>query len=269
MESHPGLDKRSTLKAFGQLLVIMKELREKCPWDQKQTMESLRHLTIEETFELSEAILAGNMEDIKEELGDLLLHIIFYARIASEQRSFTLTQVIQTLCEKLIYRHPHIYDQEKVEDTQAVKQNWERLKLQEKENRSVLGGVPYTLSSLIKAMRIQEKASMIGFGWNKKEEVWKKVQQAMQELVCKISQTTPNSSKLEDAFGDVLFTLVHYAGCISINAESALEKANKRFIQSFQHLEQQIAKQGKQITQLSTEELMRRWKEAKQQAFST
>ena len=262
MEPHPDLDNSSARKAFGKLLSIMEELREKCPWDQKQTMESLRHLTIEETFELSEAILASNTEDIKKELGDLLLHIVFYARIASEQCSFTITQVIQALCEKLTYRHPHIYGQEKAEDVQAVKRNWEKLKLKEKGNKSVLGGVPHTLPNLIKAMRIQEKASMIGFDWKKKEEVGKKVQEKMKKLV---HQNTPDSRKLEDAFGEVLFTLVHYAKFIDVNAESALEKTNKKFIQSFQHIEQQIAKQGKQITQLSTEELMGYWKEAKQQ----
>ncbi len=269
MEPCPDLNNNGAIKAFGQLLAVMKELREKCPWDQKQTMESLRHLTIEETFELSEAILEGHTEDIKKELGDLLLHIIFYAHIASEQRSFTITQVIQTLCAKLIYRHPHIYGQKGVKDIQAVKQNWEKLKLKEKGNQSVLGGVPHTLPSLIKAMRIQEKASRVGFEWNKKkEEAGKQVQEEMQELMRKTSQNISDSPKLEDAFGEVLFALVHYAGCANINAENALEKANKRFIQSFQHMEQQVAKQGKQITQLSTEQLMSYWEVAKQLAVS-
>lgn len=260
MESHPDLGNSGALDAFGQLLGIMEELREKCPWDCKQTMESLRHLTLEEAFELSEAILENNTENIKEELGDLLLHIVFYARIAFEQRSFTIAEVIQALCAKLIYRHPHIYGQEKAENEQEVKKNWERLKLEEKGNKSVLGGVPHTLPSLIKAMRIQEKASMIGFDWGSKEEIWKEVQKKMQEIE---HQNVPNSQNLEDLFGEVLFTLVHHAKLVGINAEDALEKANKRFIQNFQHIEQQIAKQGKQIAQFSTKELMGYWKEAK------
>jgi MazG family protein len=265
MEFYPDLEDNNAPEAFGQLLGIIRELREKCPWDQKQTMKSLRHLTIEETFELSEAILEDNTENIKEELGDLLLHVVFYARIASEQRSFTISKVIQALCAKLIYRHPHIYGQEKAEDEQAVKKNWEKLKLKEKGNKSVLGGVPRTLPSLIKAMRIQEKASMVGFDWGKQEEVWKKIQKEMQELA---RQDTSDSQKLADALGEVLFTLVHHAKLVGVNAENALERANKKFIQSFQHIEQQIARQGKQITQLSTEELMGYWEEAKQQVVS-
>ena len=260
MESHPDLDNSGALDAFGQLLSIMEELREKCPWDCKQTMESLRHLTLEEAFELSEAILENNTENIKEELGDLLLHIVFYARIAFEQRSFTIAEVIQALCAKLIYRHPHIYGQEKAENEQAVKKNWERLKLEEKGNKSVLGGVPRTLPSLIKAMRIQEKASMVGFDWGSKEEIWKEVQKKMQEIE---HQNVPNSRNLEDVFGEILFTLVRYAKLVGINAEDALEKANKKFMQIFQHIEQQIAKQGKRTTQLSTRELMSYWQKAK------
>jgi MazG family protein len=261
MESHPDLDNSGAPNAFGQLLSIMEELREKCPWDRKQTMESLRHLTIEEAFELSEAILENNTEDIKEELGDLLLHIVFYARIAFEQRSFTIAEVIQALCAKLVYRHPHIYGQEKAENEQAVKKNWERLKLEEKRNKSVLGGVPHTLPSLIKAIRIQEKASMVGFDWGDKEETWRKVQKKMQEIK---HQNIPDAQNLENAFGEVLFTLAHHAKLVGINAEDALEKANKKFIQNFQCIEQRITKQGKQITQLSTKELMSHWEEATQ-----
>jgi MazG family protein len=260
MESYADLDNSGALDAFGQLLSIMEELREKCPWDLKQTMESLRHLTLEEAFELSEAILENNTENIKEELGDLLLHVVFYARIAFEQRSFTIAEVIQALCAKLIYRHPHIYGQEKAENEQAVKKNWERLKLEEKGNKSVLSGVPHTLPSLIKAMRIQEKASMVGFDWGSKEEIWREVQKKMQEIG---HQNVPNSRNLEDVFGEVLFTLVRHAKLVGINAEDALEKANKKFIQSIQHIEQQIAKQGKRTTQLSTKELMSYWQEAK------
>ena len=190
---------------------------------------------------------------------------MFYARIAFEQRSFTIAEVIQALCTKLVYRHPHIYGQEEAEDEQAVKKNWERLKLEEKENKSVLGGVPHTLPSLIKAMRIQEKASMVGFDWGNKEEIWKKAQKKMQEME---HQNISDARNLEDAFGEVLFTLVHHAKLAGINAEDALEKANKKFIRTFQHVEQQIAKQGKQITQSSTKELMGYWKEANQQVAS-
>ncbi len=247
----------------------MNELREKCPWDQKQTMESLRHLTIEETFELSEAILEGDMEDVKKELGDLLLHIVLYALIASEQHSFTITQIIQTLCEKLIYRHPHIYSQEKAEDIQAVKQNWVKLKLKEKGNKSVLGGVPQALPSLIKAMRIQEKASMIGCDLQDRKAIWKKIKKEMQVLTQQYSQDAPtpiHKKKDQEAFGALLFSLVSYARSIEVNPEEALEKANKKFIREFQHMEQRIANEGRQITQLSIRELMRYWKDAKQQA---
>lgn len=255
-------DNNSALNAFHQLLTIVGELRARCPWDQEQTLESLRHLTIEEAFELSEAILAKSTEDIKKELGDLLLHIILYAHIATEQHLFTVAQVIQALCAKLIYRHPHIYGQEKAEDTQAVQKNWEKLKLKEKGNSSVLGGVPQTLPSLIKAIRIQEKAQRIGLDWhNTKAEVEKKLQVVIQTLVYQPSQNTPNEQSLEDTFGDVLFTLVHYATLCNVNAEKALEKANRKFIGRFQHIEQRIVKQGKQITQLSAEELMSYWED--------
>lgn len=271
MASHTNLDDNKTLKAFRQLLAIVSELREKCPWDQKQTMESLRHLTIEETFELSEAILEGDTEDVKKELGDLLLHIVLYALIASERRSFTITQIIQTLCDKLIYRHPHIYGQEKqekAEDIQAVKRNWEKLKLKEKGNQSVLGGVPQALPSLIKAMRIQEKASAIGFDLQGNKAMWGKIEKEMQVLAQQHSQDIPTPiqhQKVLETFGALLFSLVSYARLMDVNPEEALEKANKKFIQEFQHIEQQVANQGKQIAQLSTTELMHYWEEAKEQ----
>jgi tetrapyrrole methylase family protein / MazG family protein len=272
MASPTELDNNKALKAFSQLLVIMGELREKCPWDQKQTMESLRYLTIEETSELSEAILEGDMEDIKKELGDLLLHIVLYTLIAAEQRSFTITSVIQALCEKLIYRHQHIYGSEKAEDIQEVKQNWEKRKLQEKGNQSVLGGVPHALPSLIKAMRIQEKVSMIGFGCPNSKTAWQEVQKKIQVLTQQHSQhpSTPMQQKrAQEEFGELLFSLVNYARFIEINPEDALEKANKKFIREFQHIEQQVLKQGKQITQLSTAELMSYGKETKEQQASS
>ena len=267
MESHADLDNAKALRAFARLLAIVDELREKCPWDQKQTMESLRHLAMEETFELSEAILEGDMEGIKKELGDLLLHIVFYARIASEKHAFTITEVIQALCEKLIHRHPHIYGQEEAKDIKAVKQNWEKLKLKEKENRSVLSGVPNSLPSLIKAMRIQEKARMVGFDWQDKDEVWQKVQEEMQE-VRRASPAPTQQEKVQEELGDLLFALVSYARFIAVNPEDALEKANRKFMRRFQYVEQQLAQHGKQITQLLPQELLSYWEQAKKQASS-
>ncbi len=248
-------------RALGQLLGIMDELREKCPWDQKQTMESLRHLTIEEAFELSEAILEANMENIKKELGDLLLHIVFYTKIAAEQRAFTMVHVIQTLCKKLIDRHPHIYGEKVAENAQSVERHWEKQKLQEKGNKSVLGGVPHTLPSLIKTMRIQEKMSRIGFGWPDSNTTRKKIQKHIQVLTQQSNQEVPTTMR-QEAFGELLFLLVNYARLVNVNPEEALEKKNKEFTQKFQHVEQEIASQDKQITQLSTKELMDYWKKA-------
>ena len=271
MGLHTALDKDKALRVFDQLLTMMHELREKCPWDQQQTMESLRHLTIEETFELSEAVLEEDMEGIKKELGDLLLHIVFYARIASEKHAFTITEVIQALCKKLIYRHPHIYAQEEAQDAQAVKENWERLKLKEKGNRSVLGGVPGSLPSLIKAMRIREKVNRAGFSWQDKKAAWHKVQEEIQELMHEVSQaplTPTQQEKVEEEFGDILFSLVGYASFIEVNPEEALEKANKKFIRRFQHVEQQVAQQGKELAQLSPEELRGYWEHPPKQVTS-
>ena len=268
-QTDPGNNK--AIRTFGRLLDIMAELREKCPWDQKQTMESLRHITIEETFELSEAILGRNMDSIKEELGDLLLHILFYARIATEKHAFTIDEVLQALCEKLIRRHPHIYSQEKDKDIKATEKNWENIKLREKENKSVLSGVPNSLPSLIKAIRIQEKARKIGLNWQEREAVWSKIQGKMEQLMQEVRQsfpTTTQQKKAEEAWGDLLFVLVKYASCVKVNPEDALEKANKKFIRIFQYIEQQLVKQGKKITQLSPQELLSYWEQAKQQATS-
>ena len=261
MTPHTHLNNNEALKAFDRLLVIMDELRRKCPWDQQQTMESLRHLTIEETFELSEAILEGEVTDIKKELGDLLLHIVFYAHIAAEKQDFTIKDVIQALCEKLVYRHPHIYGQEKAEDANTVKQNWEKLKLKEKDNPSVLGGVPRALPSLIKAMRIQEKASLAGFDWQEKEAVWQQIQELMHVVNQDVNDPTQQTNA-QEAFGDLLFALISYARLIEVNSEEALAGANKKFMQRFQHVEKQIVREGKQITQLSSEELLGYWQQA-------
>ena len=228
------------LKAFERLLVIMDELREKCPWDKKQTMESLRHLTIEECYELTDAILEKDLKSIQKELGDVLLHIVFYARIASETNDFNIADVINSLCDKLIHRHPHIYGDVIVENEEQVKENWEKLKLKE-GNKSVLGGVPKGLPALVKACRIQEKAKAVGFDWEQKEQVWEKVNEELQELKNEIDGNA-SKEKIEGEFGDVLFSIINYARFIDVNPENALEKTNIKFIKRFQYLEEQALK---------------------------
>ncbi len=250
------------LKAFERLLKIMDELREQCPWDKKQTLESLRHLTIEETYELADSILEKDMGKIKKELGDLMLHIVFYARIASETKDFDIADVMNSLCEKLIHRHPHIYGDVKVKDEQQVKENWEKLKLKEGSG-SVLGGVPVSLPSLVKASRIQEKARAVGFDWEKPEQVWEKVQEELGEFKEEVDSKSPKE-KLEGEFGDLLFSLINYARFIDINPEDALEKTNKKFIKRFQYLESEAAKAGKQLSDMSLEEMDVYWNKAKE-----
>ena len=249
------------LQAFERLLKIMDELREKCPWDMKQTIESLRHLTIEETYELTDAILEKDMVKIKKELGDMLLHIVFYSRIASETNSFDIKEVIDSLCEKLIHRHPHIYSDTKVENEEQVKENWEKLKLKE-GNTSVLAGVPVSLPSLVKASRIQEKARAIGFEWEKPEEVIEKVEEEIAEWKHEIKNGT-SKENIEQEFGDVLFSLINYARFIGVNAEDALEKTNKKFIKRFQYLEKEASKAGKQLSEMTLAEMDVYWNEAK------
>ena len=249
------------LKAFERLLIIMDELREKCPWDKKQTIESLRHLTIEETYELADAILDKDLPNIKKELGDILLHIVFYARIASETNEFDIADVINAVCDKLIYRHPHVYGDVKVENEIDVKENWEKLKLKE-GNKSVLGGVPVSLPSLVKASRIQEKARAVGFDWEKPEQVWEKVQEEIAELKQEVDTNAPKE-KIEGEFGDVLFSLINYARFLNINAEDALEKTNKKFIKRFQYLETEAAKAGKQLSEMTLAEMDVHWNKAK------
>ena len=255
------------LIAFERLLTIMDELREKCPWDKKQTIESIRHLTIEETYELSEAILENDLDKIKKELGDLLLHIIFYSRIASETNAFTIADVCNSLCEKLIHRHPHIYGDVKVKDEHEVKSNWEKLKLQEEINpksliqnpKSALGGVPASLPAMIKAHRIQEKARGVGFDWEKPEQVLKKVHEELNEL----KEEIKNHGKVEEEFGDLLFALINYSRFINVNPEDALEKTNRKFIKRFQYLESESAKDGKKIGEMSLAEMDVYWNRAK------
>lgn len=255
------------LAAFDRLLTIMDELRTQCPWDKKQTTASLRHLTIEETFELSDAILEGNPEEIKKELGDLMLHLVFYAKIGSEEGNFDIKTVIDSLCEKLIRRHPHIYGDVKAEDEETVKQNWEKIKLQEKGNISVLGGVPRSLPALIKSMRIQEKARGVGFDWEEKHQVWEKVEEEMREFKDEFNVAGDGEIDREKAigeFGDVLFSLVNYGRFIDINPEEALERTNLKFIKRFQYLEHAAKNNGKSLAEMTLAEMDVYWNEAKE-----
>jgi XTP/dITP diphosphohydrolase len=255
------------LAAFDQLLTIMDELRAQCPWDKKQTTESLRHLTIEETFELSDAILEGNPEEIKKELGDLMLHLVFYAKIGSEEGNFDIKTMIDSLCEKLIRRHPHIYGDVKADNEEAVKQNWEKIKLQEKGNVSVLGGVPRSLPALIKSMRIQEKARGVGFDWEEKNQVWEKVEEEMQEFKDEFNVANDAEIDREKAageFGDLLFSLINYARFIDINPEEALERTNLKFIKRFQYLENAAKNNGKALAEMTLAEMDVYWNEAKE-----
>jgi len=254
------------LAAFDRLLTIMDELRAKCPWDKKQTTESLRHLTIEETFELSDAILEGDPDEIKKELGDILLHIVFYAKIGSEEGNFDITTMIDSLCEKLIRRHPHIYGDAIAEDEETVKQNWEKIKLSEKGNVSVLGGVPKSLPALIKAMRIQEKARGVGFDWEEKQQVWEKVEEEMQEFKDEFnadSKAEIDKEKATAEFGDLLFSLINYARFIEINPEEALERTNLKFIKRFRYLENSAKESGKSLSEMTLAEMDVYWNEAK------
>ena len=254
------------LAAFNRLLTIMDELRTQCPWDKKQTTESLRHLTIEETFELSDAILEGDPDEIKKELGDILLHIVFYAKIGSEEGNFDMATLITSQCEKLIRRHPHIYGDAIAEDENAVKQNWEKIKLKEKGNVSVLGGVPRSLPALIKAMRIQEKARGVGFDWEEKQQVWEKVEEEMQEFKEEFNAASDagiNKEKATGEFGDLLFSLINYARFIEINPEEALERTNLKFIKRFQYLENATKESGKSLSEMSLAEMDVYWNEAK------
>lgn len=252
------MDKK--LEAFARLLKIMDELREQCPWDKKQTMETLRHLTIEETYELADAILDKNMDEIKKELGDIMLHLVFYARIASESNTFDITDVLNSICDKLISRHPHIYGDVKVADEEEVKRNWEQLKLKEGKT-SVLEGVPASLPSLVKAMRIQEKARGVGFDWDDKSQVWEKVNEELYEFKAEVEKGDQQKSEAE--FGDLLFSLINYARFNGINPEEALERTNKKFIKRFQYLEKSAAAAGLKLSEMTLPEMDKYWNEAK------
>lgn len=265
---HPPIipkNRANELLAFNRLLDIMDDLREKCPWDRKQTLESLRHLTIEETYELSDAILENDLQEIKKELGDIMLHLVFYAKIGSETEDFDITDVLNGICEKLINRHPHIYGDVVVADEEEVKKNWEQLKLKE-GNKSVLGGVPKSLPALVKAMRIQEKARGVGFDWEEKSQVWAKVEEEMQEFKEHFNaetQETIDQEQAEAEFGDVLFSLVNYARFIDINPETALERTNKKFIKRFQYLESKASEMNKKLSEMTLAEMDVFWEEAK------
>ena len=253
------MDKR--LEAFQRLLTIMDQLREQCPWDKKQTMQSLRHLTIEETYELTDAIIEENNEEIKGELGDLLLHIVFYSKIASETEDFDIADVSNAICDKLIHRHPHIYGDVEVKDEEEVKANWEKLKLKEGK-KSVLEGVPKSLPALIKAIRIQDKARGIGFDWDNKDQVFEKVNEEIQELQHEVNS---QSDRIEAEFGDVLFSLINYGRFIGINPEDALEKTNKKFINRFQHMEKGTVKDSKVFSEMTLTEMNVYWDKAKKE----
>lgn len=263
----PDPNRQSKLDAFDRLLTIMDELRENCPWDKKQTMETLRHLTIEETYELSDSILDGDLPEIKKELGDLMLHIVFYARIASETKAFDVTEVLNAICEKLIERHPHIYGDVVANDEATVKTNWEKIKLKT-GNKSVLEGVPRTLPALVKAIRIQDKARGVGFDWEKKEQVWQKVEEEMTEFKEEFnaaSNDAINREKATSEFGDLLFSLVNYARFIHIDPEEALERTNKKFIRRFQYLETASSKDGKKMGEMTLAEMDVYWEQAKRE----
>jgi len=254
--------KEEKMLAFGRLLDLMDELREKCPWDNKQTNESLRTNTIEETYELCEAIIKNEPSEIKKELGDLLLHIVFYAKIADEKGQFDVADVCNTLCDKLIFRHPHVFGEVKVNSAGQVEQNWEQIKLKEKGgNKTVLEGVPSSLPSIAKAHRIQDKARNAGFDWDKKEDVWPKVEEELNELKSEIQ--TMDKDRMEDEFGDLFFSLINAARLYSINPDNALERTNQKFIRRFNHIEKRAKEIGKSLKEMTLDEMEVFWQEAK------
>jgi XTP/dITP diphosphohydrolase len=256
-------EQEARLAAFGRLLDIMDELRLKCPWDRKQTNESLRANTVEETYELCDALMRGDSEDIKKELGDLLLHIVFYARIAEEKQAFDIRDVCESLCEKLIYRHPHVFGDAQVHSSQKDEQSWEQLKLREKGgNSTVLEGVPVALPSLVKAYRIQDKARNAGFDWEQREQVWDKIEEELDELKHEIA--CMDASRMEDEFGDFLFSLVNAARLYKINPDNALERTNRKFIRRFNYIESQAVRQGRSLKDMTLAEMDALWNEAKQ-----
>lgn len=252
--------KQEKLAAFGRLLDIMDDLREKCPWDRKQTMESLRHLTIEETYELGDAILDGNLSEIKKEVGDLLLHLVFYAKMGSEKESFDIADVCDALCDKLVERHPHVYGDVNVENEDQVKKNWEKLKLKKKSD-SVLSGVPKSLPALVKAERIQDKVAGVGFDWDNRHQVLDKVKEEIAEIEEAVSEK--DNDAMEDEMGDVFFSLINYCRYINVNAEAALERTNKKFIKRFQSMEEMTRRDNTSLSEMSLDEMDQLWEKSK------
>jgi len=267
MISPPKDEKRKEkLEAFDRLLTIIDELRLNCPWDKKQTLESIRHLTIEETYELSDAIISNDPEEVKKEIGDLMLHMVFYAKIGSETGDFDITDSLNAICDKLVHRHPHVYGDVVANDEAAVQANWEKIKLKEKGVKSVLGGVPKTMPALVKAIRIQDKARGVGFDWEEKEQVWEKVEEEMNEFKAEFNVSEGKAINKEKAigeFGDLLFSLVNFSRFIDVDPEEALERTNLKFIKRFQYLETESKKDGKNIAEMSLTEMDKYWEKAK------
>ena len=253
---------KKELEAFDRLLTIMNELREKCPWDRKQTMETLRNLTIEETYELADSILEGDMPEIKKELGDLLLHIVFYAKIADEKKAFDITEVIHSLCEKLVQRHPHVFGDTEVQDHKEVEENWEQIKMKE-GYKSILSGVPKSLPALVKSNRIQQKVRGVGFDWDEKEQIWDKVREELSELEDEVRHNHPENMEAE--FGDLLFSVINAARLYDIDPENALEKTNRKFIKRFQYLEDKTISQGHSLKNMNLDEMNAIWEKAKKE----
>jgi XTP/dITP diphosphohydrolase len=249
------------LKAFERLLEIMDELREKCPWDKEQTLDSLRNLTIEETYELADAIMDQDLEEIRKELGDLMLHIVFYSKIGSEKGAFDIADVLNGICEKLIFRHPHVFGGQQVKDADEVLENWEELKIKE-GNRSVLSGVPLSLPAMIKAHRMQDKVRAVGFDWDRREQVWDKVTEEIQEVKYELNNGQEHE-KMEAEVGDLLFSIINAARLYNIEPETALERTNRKFIKRFKHLEKRALEMGRSLKEMSLEEMEAIWQEAK------
>jgi len=259
IEPEKDLKRQDKLKAFDQLLTIMDELRLNCPWDKKQTWETLRHLTVEEVYELSDAIIENNTDEVKKELGDIMLHLVFYSKIAEEKFGFSIGDVLQGICEKMIHRHPHVYGDTAINDEEDVKKNWEALKKKEGNNKTTLGGVPNSLPPLVKSIRIQSKARGAGFDWDEKTQVWDKVQEELQELT-----EAQTQKEKEDEFGDVLFSLVNYSRFINVDPEEALERTNKKFMSRFNLMEKMVTEEGKDLQEMSLTEMDIYWEKAKQ-----
>ena len=264
----PKAKSQSSMDAFQRLLDIMDRLRVECPWDKKQTIESLRHLTIEEVFELSQAIVDEDYQDVRKELGDIIMHIVFYSRIAQDRNLFTIDDVINGICEKLIIRHPHVFGDTSVKSAEEVADNWEKIKLTKEQNRSVLGGVPNALPELVKAYRMQEKAAGVGFDWENKEQVWEKVEEEIRELKEEIRERemetgNENKERITEEFGDLMFALVNYSRFIKVNPMDALEVANKKFRSRFNYVEEKARENGKSLVDMSLDEMNELWDEAK------